>query len=64
MEAGLQLTYCTSLLVKIATCYNIAHLDILGTCTEILDTLALDILDLDILGLIRFKVGAFSLLKV
>ena len=36
-------------------CYLLAHLDILGTCTEILDILALDILDLDILGLIPQK---------
>ena len=39
--------------MKIAT---VSTLDILGTCTEILDILALDILDLDILGLIPIVV--------
>ena len=43
--------YCLLHIFVGENCYLLAHLDILGTCTEILDILALDILDLDILGL-------------
>ena len=44
--------YCLLHIFVGENCCMLAHLDILGTCTEILDILALDILDLDILGLI------------
>ena len=42
--------YCLLHIFVGENCCMLAHLDILGTCTEILDILALDILDLDILG--------------
>ena len=67
MEVNLLIHFCLALAIVLflliisfcllhifvgENCYLLAHLDILGTCTEILDILALDILDLDIVGLI------------